>query len=125
MEEDRSLGKSALVVDDSSIVRHLAIACLHRLGFSRVDTAANGLEAVEKLSAHRPDIVFTDYDMPKMNGVQLVSWIRNEARLQDLRVVAVTSMDLSAGKWEPMGFSDYISKPFTPEEVRATLDRLG
>jgi len=78
----------ALVVDDSMLIRHTVCRFLEERGFA-VESATNGLEALESLKRQRPDIIITDIQMPKMSGSELITAVRNEPSLADIPVVIV------------------------------------
>jgi CheY-like chemotaxis protein len=79
-----------LVVDDSITVRRVTQRLLQREGY-RVALAADGLQALERLQAERPAVVLSDIEMPRMDGFDLVRNIRNDAALQGLPVIMITS----------------------------------
>jgi CheY-like chemotaxis protein len=78
----------ALVVDDSMLIRHTVCRFLEERGFA-VESATNGVEALESLKRQRPDIIITDIQMPRMSGSELITAVRNEPSLADIPVVIV------------------------------------
>jgi CheY-like chemotaxis protein len=78
----------ALVVDDSMLIRHTVCRFLEERGFA-VESAANGHEALEALQRKRPDIVITDMQMPKMNGSQLISALKENPDTANIPVIIV------------------------------------
>ncbi len=76
----------ALVVDDSMLIRHTVCRFLEERGFT-VQSATNGLEALENLKRGRPDIIITDMQMPKMSGTELISALKKEAATANIPVV--------------------------------------
>jgi CheY-like chemotaxis protein len=94
-------------------------------GGYRVVTARDGLEAVNMLEAEAPDIVLTDLEMPRMNGLDLVGYIRNSSQWKPLPVVMITSRTMAKHREqaERAGVNSYITKPFTEDEVLASIDR--
>jgi len=113
-----------LIVDDSLSVRS-SLSQLMSDGGYRVVTARDGLEAVNMLEAEAPDIVLTDLEMPRMNGLDLVSYIRNSSQWNPLPVVMITSRTMAKHRQqaERAGVNSYITKPFTEDEVLASIDR--
>lgn len=79
---------SALVVDDSMLIRHTVCRFLEERGFA-VESASNGLEALEHLKDTRPDIIVTDMDMPKMTGSELITALKSVAETAEIPVVIV------------------------------------
>jgi two-component system, chemotaxis family, chemotaxis protein CheY len=118
----------ALVVDDSSAMRSILRMIFRKAGFE-VAEATNGYEALNQLheSALAVDLAVVDWNMPVMNGYELVSAIRGEARYDKMRIMMVTTESeihhiqavLSRGA------NEYVMKPFTPEIIREKLQLLG
>lgn len=113
-----------LIVDDSLSVRS-SLSQLMTDGGYRVVTARDGLEAVNILESEAPDIVLTDLEMPRMNGLDLVGYIRNSEQWNPLPVVMITSRTMAKHRQqaEQAGVNTYITKPFTEDEVLASIDR--
>jgi len=116
-----------LVVDDSSTMRRIIVNTLGRLGYKDVVQAADGVEAWEAMQAN-PDIgvVITDWNMPNMNGLELVKKIRAEEKYQDIPIIMVTT---EGGKAEVItalkaGVNNYIVKPFTPQVLKEKLQAV-
>jgi CheY-like chemotaxis protein len=78
----------ALVVDDSMLIRHTVCRFLEERGFA-VESATNGLEALEALKRVRPDIIITDIQMPKMNGSEFITAVKNQPALAGIPIVIV------------------------------------
>ncbi|HMR80210.1 MAG TPA: response regulator, partial [Polyangiaceae bacterium] len=87
-----SAREHVLVVDDSAAVRHLVADCLRRQGF-RIETAVDGQDGLEKAVAEPPDLVLTDYDMPRMTGFQFVHALRRDDTTRDVPIVMLTARD--------------------------------
>ena len=113
-----------LIVDDSLSVRS-SLSQLMSDGGYQVATARDGLEAVNMLEAEAPDIVLTDLEMPRMNGLDLVGYIRNSSQWNPLPVVMITSRTMAKHRQqaEQAGVNRYITKPFTEDEVLAEIDQ--
>ena len=113
-----------LIVDDSLSVRS-SLSQLMSDGGYRVVTARDGLEAVNMLEDEAPDVVLTDLEMPRMNGLDLVGYIRNSNQWNPLPVVMITSRTMAKHRQqaEQAGVNSYITKPFTEDEVLASVDR--
>jgi chemosensory pili system protein ChpA (sensor histidine kinase/response regulator) len=113
-----------LIVDDSLSVRS-SLSQLMSDGGYQVVTARDGLEAVNMLEQEAPDVVLTDLEMPRMNGLDLVGYIRNSAQWNPLPVVMITSRTMAKHRQqaEQAGVNSYITKPFTEDEVLASVDR--
>ena len=118
-------GITALVVDDSKTIRHIVSQTLLFEGL-KVLKAENGIEAYDILSDKKNeiDIIVTDLEMPKMNGIELCKKVRNELELLDVPVIFFTNVDDRDVLLEvyKSGGTDYIVKPFVKEEMQARLD---
>lgn len=116
-----------LVVDDEAIVRDVLSRYLVRDGFS-VDTADDGEVAIDLLTTGSHDLVVLDVMMPKIDGIEVLRWIRtNRATPVIMLTAKTTETDRIAGL--NLGADDYVVKPFSPAEVvarvRAVLRRAG
>jgi len=116
-----------LVVDDSSTMRRIIVNTLARLGYKDIAQGADGVEAWEAMQ-NNPDIgvVITDWNMPNMNGLELVKKIRAEDKYADIPIIMVTT---EGGKAEVItalkaGVNNYIVKPFTPQVLKEKLQAV-
>ncbi|MCB1800893.1 MAG: response regulator [Gammaproteobacteria bacterium] len=122
--EDRDL--QVLVVDDSPLARKHITRVLNTLGISRIDHAANGVEAVSMIEKHFYDFVVTDYNMPQMDGRELIDHIRHDASNASLPVLMVTSEanENRLAAVQKSGVSAICDKPFQPETVRSLVRQM-
>ena len=113
-----------LVVDDSSTMRRIIKNTLARLGHKDILEGADGNEGWEALNANPDvDMLITDWNMPEMNGLELVKKVRADDRFKDLPIIMVTT---EGGKSEVItalkaGVNNYIVKPFTPQVLKEKL----
>jgi two-component system chemotaxis response regulator CheY len=117
---------SVLLVDDSSTARHHIRSILEKIGFERIYEANNGLEAIPLLNSQLFDLVFTDYNMPQMDGRLLIEFIRKESMQSSVPVIMVSSED-NQGRLaavESAGVSAICDKPFGTEVVRKLVNQL-
>ena len=111
-----------LVVDDSATIRRSAETMLANEGFN-VITAENGFEALSKVSRHRPDVIFVDIMMPRLDGYQTTAIIKNNEEFRDTPVVMLTSKDglFDKARGRVVGSDLYLTKPFTREELLSAV----
>jgi len=112
-----------LVIDDSRHIREfIAEALADRRGFVMLE-AADGAEGLEKILADKPDVVLCDLEMPHLNGFQVVDAVR--AQQLDIPIILITShgSEAIAVEFFRRGVKDYLSKPFTAEEMYGAIDR--
>jgi two-component system chemotaxis response regulator CheY len=115
-----------LVVDDFATMRRIVRTLLKELGFENVDEAEDGAVALGKLKGGSFQFVITDWNMPNMNGLELLQAIRSDASLKSLPVLMITAeakkenIVAAAGA----GASGYIVKPFTAATLDEKLKRI-
>jgi two-component system chemotaxis response regulator CheY len=117
-----------LIVDDSPSMRAFIRRVIQVSGFdcSTCLEASNGQEALDVLSREWVDLILTDVNMPAMDGVQFVRRLESDECLRSIPVLVV-STDSSNARIQhmlSMGVKGYLAKPFTPEGLRAELERL-
>jgi twitching motility two-component system response regulator PilG len=107
-----------LVVDDSATIRRSAESMLVSEGYE-VFTAENGFEALSQITRHRPDLIFVDIMMPRLDGYQTCAIIKNNADFRNTPVVMLTSKDglFDMARGRVVGSDQYLTKPFTREEL--------
>ena len=119
---------NVLVVDDSRTMRMVIIKTIKACGFQvgQFFEAANGNEALEALKNDWVDLVITDYNMPDMDGLTLITEMKNNEELKTIPVVVVTTEGSRERVQEFMekGADDYIKKPFSPEVIRDKLKQI-
>jgi chemosensory pili system protein ChpA (sensor histidine kinase/response regulator) len=118
--------RAVLFVDDSISVRKLAARFLAASGLE-VDTAVDGLDALEKLASGRFRVVITDLEMPRMHGYELIAEIRRHPQYRHLPVIVCSSRSSEKHKRRAheLGAQGYITKPFTKEQLLAEIERLA
>lgn len=117
----------ALIVDDSSAMRTILRMILKQAGFV-TEEARYGEEALEKLAgAAVPDLTLLDWNMPGMNGLEVVKRLRADHRLDSMRVMMVTTEAESRelAKALEAGANEYVMKPFTRDVITTKLQILG
>lgn len=120
--------KKALVVDDSKAIRGMLARILNRHGFE-VLQAGDGYEALTALDGDAADIelLCVDYNMPEMNGIELLTEMREQSRFDDLPVMMVTTETHleSISSALAVGADEYVMKPFTESMIADKLRMLG
>lgn len=114
-----------LVVDDSISVRKLATRFLESEGLE-VETAVDGIDALDKLSQHPFRVVVTDLEMPRMHGYDLVAAIKSNPRWAQIPVIVCTSRasEKHRRRAQDVGADGYVTKPFSKEEIIAAIRRV-
>jgi chemosensory pili system protein ChpA (sensor histidine kinase/response regulator) len=121
-QEAEARRAQVLVVDDSVTIRKVTTRILERYGIE-VATAKDGVDALAWLHDHKPTVVLSDIEMPRMDGFELLASIRNDARLRDLPVIMITSRtgQKHREKAEGLGVNAYLGKPYTEADLMHAL----
>src|SRR5512143_1434892 len=108
-----------LIVEDSPTMRQLISFSLNRLRGVRIVEANDGVDGLKKLSAERFDLILTDINMPIMDGLKLVSLVRNDANYKDTPIVVITTEGAQEDRERALalGANDYITKPIQPTRI--------
>ena len=115
-------GLKVMVIDDSKTIRRTAETLLKKAGCD-VLTAENGFEALPIISAQHPDILFIDIMMPRLDGYQTCSLIKNNAKFQNTPIIMLSSKDglFDRAKGRVVGAEQYLTKPFTREDLLGAI----
>lgn len=107
-----------LIVDDSMTIRRTAETLLKREGYEVV-TAEDGFEALSRIVDDRPDIIFMDIMMPRLDGYQTCAVIKNNTEFRSTPVIMLSSKDsiFDRARGSLVGSEQYVTKPFTREEL--------
>lgn len=113
-----------LIVDDEMIVRESLYQWFKKSGH-RVKTAASGFEALEKLEKEGFDLLFVDIKMPKMGGLELLKKVRETYPESDVIIITAYGSIESAVEAMKAGASDYLLKPFRPDQLNLVLEKIS
>ena len=118
--QDKSL--KIMVVDDSKTIRRTAETLLQREGFN-VITAEDGFEALAKIANQKPDLIFVDIMMPRLDGYQTCALIKNNNAFKSTPVIMLSSKDglFDRAKGRIVGSDQYLTKPFSKEELLSAI----
>lgn len=111
-----------LIVDDSKTIRRTAENLLEKEGFT-VFSAVDGFEALSQVAEHRPDIIFVDIVMPRLDGYQTCTLIKSNPAYSDIPVIMLSSKDglFDRARGRLAGSQQYLTKPFTRDELLAVI----
>ena len=115
-----------LVVDDFATMRRIVKGVLKQLGFSDIIEAENGSSALDELKKEKVGLIVSDWNMPKMTGLDLLKAVRGDERLKSIPFIMVTAEGQKENVLEAVkaGVSNYIVKPFTPETFNEKLQKV-
>ena len=115
------MNKKLLIVDDEAHIRMLLEQTLEDLEDDGVEffMAENGAQALELIEAEKPNLVFLDVMMPKMNGMEVCQRVKQNQDLDDVYVIILTAKGQEVDKQKGMdvGANRYMTKPFDPDEI--------
>lgn len=111
-------GCKVMVIDDSKTIRRTAENLLKKQG-CEVITATDGFEALSKIAEHKPDIIFVDIMMPRLDGYQTCALIKHNRNFKDTPVIMLSSKDsiFDKARGRIVGSEQYLTKPFTKDDL--------
>ncbi len=114
-----------LAVDDEANIRALLKEVIEDVKGVKLFEAENAFSAGAKLAEESPDVVLLDFKMPGLDGFEFCRYIRQDPRFKDMPVIAMTGMKSEAEqtKMKEVGITDYLFKPFTPDQVVDKINR--
>src|SRR4051812_23694519 len=120
-----SMQADILVVDDSAAIRKILQRVLRQTGIAirTIHEAGDGQEALEILKTHRPALVLTDINMPRMDGLQLLAAIKTSEEWREIPVVIISTEggEMKVGAAVKLGAAGYVRKPFTADQIKEKL----
>ena len=113
-----NLNVKVMVIDDSKTIRRSAETLLKKAG-CEVVTAIDGFEALAKITEHKPDIIFVDIMMPRLDGYQTCALIKNNQTFKGTPVIMLSSKDsiFDRARGRIVGSQEYLTKPFSKEDL--------
>lgn len=120
---NRLMTKTVLVVEDSDETRAMLTRMVHGEGYSPLE-ARNGVEALEKVAQHQPDLIIMDLNMPHLDGLTTAECIRKyRAKYSDVPIVAITAFDTFGMKEAALeaGCNEYLLKPLDLDQLGSVL----
>lgn len=117
--------KTILIADDSASMRAFLVAIVEALGDYQIVEASSGFEALRLLPRDRVDLILTDINMPDINGLELISYLRNHPNYKDIPLFIISTegspKDIEKGK--QLGADEYIVKPFSPAALQQLINK--
>ena len=115
-------GFKVMVIDDSKTIRRTAENLLKKQGYDVV-TATDGFEALAKIAEHKPDIIFVDIMMPRLDGYQTCALIKHNKSFKNTPVIMLSSKDsiFDKARGRIVGSEQYLTKPFTKDDLLGAI----
>jgi len=119
------VGFKVLIVDDSKSTRELIVAAIEQLDGFSVYESASGFEALKILPRHRFDLIITDINMPDINGLELINFVKKNPNYRDtpLFIISTESSETDRQRGLALGAAEYLIKPFEPEALTSLVRR--
>ena len=119
------MDSDVLVVDDSAAIRKILTRVLRQTGMAiqTIHEAGDGQEALAVMALHRVDLVLSDINMPKMDGLQLLASLKASPQWQNIPVVMITTEggETKVAEAVKLGAAGYVRKPFTADQIKEKL----
>jgi twitching motility two-component system response regulator PilG len=124
--EDNFENLKVMVIDDSKTIRRTAETLLKKAGCT-VITATDGFDALAKIADSKPDIIFIDIMMPRLDGYQACALIKNNSTFKKTPVIMLSSKDglFDKAKGRIVGSDEYLTKPFSKEELLGAIKQYA
>lgn len=118
--------KHVLLVDDIKSMRSMIRGLLFKVGLHKVSDAADGFEALSVLKQEKIDLIVSDWNMPKMDGLELLKAVRADDKYKDIPFLMITAENRKENVVDAIqaGTSEFIAKPFTDGTLREKIDKI-
>ena len=118
-----------LLVDDSKTMRNIQKSVLSQLGYTDIEEACDGQDALSKVGAYAPELLLVDWNMPNKDGLTFVKTYRKTDKTTPIIMVTTEAEKARVIEAIKAGVNNYVVKPFTPDllgqRIRETLDKMG
>lgn len=114
------MAKNVLIVEDSSTMRSLIVSTVEILDDVDVTETSNGFEALKILPHKKFDLILTDINMPDINGLELVKFVKTNAEYKKIPLIIISTegSDRDRQRGIDLGANEYVIKPFKPEQLQ-------
>jgi len=122
MATEDLVGVKVMIIDDSKTIRKTAEMLLRKQG-CEVITATDGFEALSKIAEHKPDLIFVDIMMPRLDGYQTCALIKNNREFRSTPVIMLSSKDsiFDKARGRIVGSEQYLTKPFSKDDLLSVI----
>lgn len=125
-DRNNFMAKKILIVEDSATMRSLIASTIEEMGGFELVEASNGFEALKALPSQHFDMIITDLNMPDINGLEIIKFVKEHPTYKSIPLVVVTTQvgEEDRKKGLALGASDYVTKPFEPDDLKKVVRRL-
>ncbi|MEM9418668.1 MAG: response regulator [Planctomycetota bacterium] len=118
-----------LLVDDSKTMRNIQRGILTQLGYSQIEEAVDGQDALDKVASFSPELILLDWNMPNMDGITFIKEYRGSGATTPVIMVTTEAEKSRVVEAIKAGVNNYVVKPFTPDvlgqRIQETLSRIA
>jgi two-component system chemotaxis response regulator CheY len=120
------MNKKVMVVEDSSTMRSLIVDTIEDLAGYEAVEVKNGIEALKTLPTQKFDLIITDINMPNINGLEVVSFVKGHPEYKSIPMIIVSTEqgEKEIQKGLALGASEYLTKPFLPENLKKVIQKV-
>jgi two-component system, chemotaxis family, chemotaxis protein CheY len=111
-----------MLIDDSKTMRNIQKSILTQLGYTELEEATDGQDALSKVGAFQPDLILCDWNMPKMDGITFVKTYRQTEKVTPIIMVTTEAERARVIEAIKAGVNNYVVKPFTPDVLKQRID---
>ncbi|MFW5653060.1 MAG: response regulator [Planctomycetota bacterium] len=111
-----------MLVDDSRTMRNIQKSVLGQLGYTEIEEACDGQDALSKVGAFKPDLLLVDWNMPNMDGLTMVKTFRQRDKSTPIIMVTTEAEKSRVIEAIKAGVNNYVVKPFTPDVLQQRID---
>lgn len=119
------IDNKVLFVDDSPTMRRIIKNSLQKIGFNEFIEAENGVDALDKIDGEDVGLILSDWNMPEMNGKQLVEKLKANDKYKDIPIIMITTRGMKEDVIAAvkLGVAGYVVKPFTPDILKGKIQK--
>lgn len=110
-----------MLIDDSKTMRKIQRNILTQLGYTELEEACDGQDALSKMAAFNPELILVDWNMPNMDGLTFVKSVRQQGNKTPMIMVTTESEKIRVIEAIKAGVNNYVVKPFTPDQLGARV----
>lgn len=119
------MGRPILIAEDSAVTRAFLVSALEEMEDFEIVEASSGFEALKQLPRKKFSLIITDINMPDINGLELINFVKNNVNYQDIPLIVVTTegAERDRQKGLALGADEYLVKPIDPQQLQSVVSK--